>query len=238
MVTLTEDDLREAERAARRFSGAYFGTAGSLAAWVLRLIGRVRDLEGTTPPRRTGPMRLVGITGRAGVGKNTVAALVPGAEVIGLADPIYQGLATMLGIGEGELRRRAGKELPIEWLGRSPRTLLQTLGTEWGRDTVRSDLWLLLCERRILELDRAGAAAVVVADVRFANEAEMIRRLGGEVWEVRRSGQSIGAAGGHASERGIGPELVDVVIDNDGTLEELELQVAALGSWNRSRAAG
>jgi hypothetical protein len=227
MVTLTEDDLAQAERAARRFSGAYFGTAGTLAAWVIRLLGRVRELEGTTPPRRSGPMRLIGITGRAGSGKNTVAGLVPGAEVIGLADPIYQGLATMLGLDELELRDRGRKEAPIEWLGRSPRTLLQTLGTEWGRDTVRSDIWLLMAERRIRELDRAGAAAVVVADVRFANEAEMIRRMGGQIWEVRRPGQAIGEAG-HSSERGIGAELVDVVIDNDGSLEELEARVAEI----------
>lgn len=228
MVTLTDDDLRQAEREARRFSGAWTGTSGSLGAWVVRLVRRVRELEGTLAPERSGPMRLVGITGRAGVGKNTVASLVPGAEVIGLADPIYRGLATMLGIDERELRDRARKEAPVEWLGRSPRTLLQTLGTEWGRDTVRADVWLLLAERRIQELDRAGASAVVVADVRFANEAEMIRRLGGQVWEVRRSGQSIGDAGGHSSERGVCPELVDVVIENDGSLEELEARVAAV----------
>jgi hypothetical protein len=42
---LTAEYLKECEYRARRFSGAYFGTSGSLAADVLRLLAEVRRLK-------------------------------------------------------------------------------------------------------------------------------------------------------------------------------------------------
>lgn len=42
---LTDDYLREAEYRARRFSGAYTGTSGTLAADVMRLLAEVRRLK-------------------------------------------------------------------------------------------------------------------------------------------------------------------------------------------------
>jgi hypothetical protein len=42
---LTAEYLQECEYRARRFSGAYTGTSGSLAADVLRLLAEVRRLK-------------------------------------------------------------------------------------------------------------------------------------------------------------------------------------------------
>jgi len=42
---LTDAYLLECEQAARRFSGAYTGTSGSLAAMVLHLVGEVQRLK-------------------------------------------------------------------------------------------------------------------------------------------------------------------------------------------------
>jgi hypothetical protein len=41
---LTPDDLATMEQAARRFSGAYTGTSGSLAGYVLLLLGERQRL--------------------------------------------------------------------------------------------------------------------------------------------------------------------------------------------------
>jgi len=46
-LTLTADYLREAEHRARRFSGAYIGTSGTLAADVLRLIKERKEMSVT-----------------------------------------------------------------------------------------------------------------------------------------------------------------------------------------------
>lgn len=42
---LTDAYLLECEQAARKFSGAYTGTSGSLAAMVLHLLGEVQRLK-------------------------------------------------------------------------------------------------------------------------------------------------------------------------------------------------
>lgn len=176
-------------------------------------------------------MRLIGVTGKAGAGKTTLASMIPGAAVMQYADPLYAALAAMLGIDESMLRHQAVKGRAIGWLGKSPRQLLQTLGTEWGRGTVREDVWLLLAERRIEAWREAGAPAVVLADVRFDNECDLIHRLGGEVWGVFRSQAPEDC---HSSEAGVNPSLVDLWLPNTAGVEEL--RAAALDAYARKLA--
>lgn len=181
------------------------------------MLARIREPIETVeikPERR----RIIGIAGRAGAGKNTVADMIPGAAVFGFADPLYEGLAAMLGVPEDMLRSRRSKESPLKWLGKSPRELMQTLGTEWGRGMVAQDIWLRIAEQRI----ETYGGTIVFSDVRFDNEAEWIRNQGGEVWLVDR-GQE--ARHTHSSEAGISPHLIDRVIDNRGTLEQTRMLV-------------
>lgn len=44
-VWLTDEQLVQAEREARRFSGAWTGTSGSLASWLIHTIGMIRQLQ-------------------------------------------------------------------------------------------------------------------------------------------------------------------------------------------------
>ncbi len=44
-MILTDEQIADAEQRARRFSGAYTGTAGTLASYVLHLSGMVRQLK-------------------------------------------------------------------------------------------------------------------------------------------------------------------------------------------------
>lgn len=166
--------------------------------------------------------RIVGISGKAGAGKNTVAAAVPGAVVIGFADPLYAGLSAMLGVPEAVLRDRNVKDRLIPWLGKSPRQLLQTLGHEWGRGMVATDLWLRLCERRIDALLADGVETVCIADVRYDNEANLIRERLGVVWHVRRD---TAGTDEHASEAGIQARDGDWVVSNEGTIDEIHAKV-------------
>jgi hypothetical protein len=47
-VWLDADDLAQAEREARRFSGAWTGTSGSLASWLVHAIGMIRHYQEAT----------------------------------------------------------------------------------------------------------------------------------------------------------------------------------------------
>jgi hypothetical protein len=181
------------------------------------MMARVREPVEDRLARR----RIIGIAGRAGAGKNTVAEMIPGASVVGFADPLYEGLAAMLGVPEDMLRSRRNKEAPLKWLGKSPRELMQTLGTEWGRGMVAQDLWLRIAKQRI----ETYGGTIVFSDVRFDNEAEWIRNQGGEVWLVMRDNETHHT---HSSEAGISPHLIDRVIDNRGPLDLTRMQVERL----------
>lgn len=223
-VWLDAADLDQAEREARRFSGAWTGTSGTLASWVVHLVRMVRYLEGNTMQRRAA---VIGITGKIGAGKSLAASMVPGAVTVQLADPLYAMVSALTGIAPEMLRDRRTKEEPIFWLGKSPRQLLQTIGTEWGRDMIDPEIWVRHLHERISNMERQGYDRIVVADVRFDNEAESIRARGGKIWQVIRPGTDC-HGGGHASERGVSPELIDRVIVNAGTPDDLrELVVEA-----------
>lgn len=158
---------------------------------------------------------IVGIAGPKRSGKDTLAWLLSSAlnvEVHSFAAPIRQFVAGLLGWTLDELEDR--KEAPVQWLdGVTPRQMMQSLGTEWGRQMVHPELWLRSLAARLPE----GGA--VVCDVRFDNEAEAIRKLGGVVIRLSRPGT--GQGDDHASERPVSDHLVDFEIANDGTAVQL-----------------
>lgn len=169
---------------------------------------------------------LIGLCGAAGCGKTTVAESLRdqhGFTLISFADPLYAAVSAITGLSIDELRDRRIKEAPLPGIGRSPRFLLQTLGTEWGRDMVSPTLWIDLAMSRAARAENA-----VIADVRFDNEAQAIRARGGRVFYIMRKGWACLQAdtSGHSSERGVSIENIDGYITNDGTLDQL-LEAAA-----------
>lgn len=169
---------------------------------------------------------LIGIHGLAGAGKSLVASMIPGAHSMQFADPLYEMISVLTGIPVDVLKIRSVKETVIPWIGKSPRQLLQTLGTEWGRGTVKDSLWLSHFDRRLDKVQQSGHDGhVAVCDLRFDNEAEYIEGTGGVVWHVHRPGLKRGL---HSSEAGIALRVRHRLIVNDGTIEELREQVECL----------
>lgn len=161
---------------------------------------------------------LIGITGKAGAGKDTAAQYfveAHGYVQYSLAHPIKAALSCMFGWPMEKWDDRDWKEAVIPSIGKSPRQCAQTLGTEWGRELICTDLWLVLAEQFIQQ----SKEPVVISDVRFDNEADMIRLLGGEVIEVTRAG--VGGVSEHLSESGVEDWLIDWEFKNDGTVDEL-----------------
>ena len=167
-------------------------------------------------------MIIIGIAGPAQSGKSTLAGefrrLV---EFRGqkyteqpFAGPLKRMLAS-IGVDVSDL----SKNVPVPFLNGSvtPRVMMQTLGTEWGRSLL-PDLWLRVWRH---ELDDS-AHAVCVPDVRFDNEAEMIRSLGGLIVHVQRKPTTdMLAVPAHASEAGIKRAKGDIIFRNDRGIEKM-----------------
>lgn len=176
-------------------------------------------------------MKIVGISGKAGSGKDTLAGFLgeQGFIRIALAEPLRRFVSDITGLSMEELTAGPLKEAPLDWLGgTSPRRLMQTIGTEWGREMIDESLWLKVAARRVEEARAGGAAGVVIPDVRFENEAMLVRELGGSVVVVDRPG--VASVADHASERPLPSWLVDHTVVNSGTLAQL--RAAAQGLAN------
>lgn len=134
----------------------------------------------------------------------------------------------------------------------SPRIMLQSLGTEFGRGVIGPDVWidnLLSTADDVLagchyerEEGFTGEIAsppsgIVVSDVRFSNELNRIHEVGGKVVKVTRESadkksKKLGIVG-HASEaeqKEFTADMFDAVLANEGTLPELYKSVDVLAA--------
>jgi hypothetical protein len=157
---------------------------------------------------------IVGFTGRIGSGKTFAAQELNkyGFTRMRFAGPLKKMMAA-LGLTPEEIDGSL-KELPCELLcGSAPRWAMQSIGTQWGRDLIGEDIWVNAWKRAVSNMQ--PGANVVVDDVRFANEADAIRSMGGVVVRINTPDDNRAPHELHESER-LEFEY-DQVITNDFT---------------------
>ena len=169
--------------------------------------------------------RLIGLYSPApGCGKTTAASLFIEHQRVSFATPLKRAVWRLLdGLNlEGFRYARTDKEAIIPEIGVSARHMMQTLGTEWGRACIHPDFWVMIARAETQRIMVYGGS-VVIDDVRFPNEATMIRDLGGELWRIERPG--VIYSGDHSSEGGLDDITPDRVIVNDGTITQLKAKI-------------
>jgi len=138
---------------------------------------------------------LIGLTGKPRAGKSEVASILErdhGYVRLSVADPIREALERLnpfIPIYGHPPRHLSELLRESDWRTLKDehyevRRLLQVLGTDLGREMWNEDFWLRPLVERINHL---GALRIVVDDVRFANETEAIRELGGFIVRIDRS---------------------------------------------------
>ena len=172
---------------------------------------------------------LIGLTGYAGTGKDTVRAILEdhGYHGFAFADPMRQMVRAMVDAGGFDARfmdRRELKEEPIPFLGFSYRELMQTLG-DWGRG-LAPDFWVRQASAYAADAGANGLGVFCVSDVRFMNEAAWVRKQGGVIWRVHRD--LAGPVREHVSESEQDDIKPNLTIHNNGTLDELRASVRDL----------
>lgn len=162
-------------------------------------------------------IKLIGIHGKKRAGKDTAGKLIQsitGYERIdSFADPLRKFGFMTFGITE------ENREEMIESIGKTGRQVLQLVGTEIGR-VISPNFWIESLKYRNSNSD----GGLIITDVRFDNEAEFIRNMGGRILEIQRPSLS-GKADTHASEIPISRDLVDMIVINDSTIEEYERRI-------------
>lgn len=170
---------------------------------------------------------IVGISGYAGSGKSTALKhlRLNLIDYRKFARPLKEMVATLLrcqGVDDETIERMLEgdlKEVPSEFLGgKTPRYVMQTLGTDWGRALIDEDLWVDAAMRTI-----DNRQLNIFDDARFQNEFDSIRERRGFVVRIERPG--VGPVNDHVSEQA--PDA-DFTIWNDGTPEELATKLRGL----------
>ena len=168
---------------------------------------------------------LLGIHGKARAGKDTVAKYLVESHGFmrnAFADPLKRAAQHMFCLTDAQTWDDDLKEVVIPFWGKSPRQLFQLLGTEGGRQVFGEDLWL---KRWRYHYDQYSPHVnYVTPDVRFDNEADLIRALGGTVIHVVSARGLTGLAENtktHASEAGVKFHESDVILPNNGTFKTL-----------------
>ena len=130
--------------------------------------------------------KIIAFTGPKGVGKTSLAVLLKSfldsCEIISFAKPIKDMIEAM-GIDKDSIADPDKKDLKLDWLDCSPRKIMQTLGTDWGRNMIDQNIWIKIARKKI---EDSKAEVVLIDDCRFDNEANMIQELGGYVIELYR----------------------------------------------------
>jgi hypothetical protein len=148
--------------------------------------------------------RIIGLRGPKRVGKNYTAGLIRGLLKpnhyvfgdLGFADALKEEVAQALNVSIEVLNG------PLK---ETFRPILQWWGTEFRRNLYGENYWVDKLKAKVqrMETDMAERfrnipLVLVVTDVRFPNEAELIKSLGGQLWNITRDG--VGGGDQHPSE--------------------------------------
>ena len=169
---------------------------------------------------------IIGLNGKMGVGKSTAANFIQARskqpiKLIKFAAPLYD-------MQEYIYRRISSIYTRNEDFTKD-RKLLQWLGTEWGRGTIGESLWIDLWRSEVKTTLSSGYN-VICDDVRFNNEAAVIKELGGIVLNISSSltNNRINTKTGiidHSSEKSVDSKYVQSYIENNGTEKEFDEKI-------------
>lgn len=178
---------------------------------------------------------IIGLSGKKRSGKNSVYFMLKL-----LLDEDETGMLRKVSMADKlkEIARYVG------WNGLKDdkgRRLLQLLGTEVLRGCIDDAYHVKYVEKAVREVNSMpkcvhtlqDAKIVVIPDIRFPNEVEMVHRLGGEVWRVRRPNfEAAASKDQHKSEKALDNftdwNAVLVANNFEELLQEVKKQVERL----------
>lgn len=193
---------------------------------MLLSIHRIITICRDSRPRRKPKYKLIGISGKFGVGKDTAANWIverwPEYQIVPFADALKRAVSIMTCTSyESQFTREGKAHVPPgykETVGRYQQILGQL-----GREHFREDVWVNIALKHPAEYK-------IIPDARHPNEADAITSAGGIVIRIVREGIVLndGRDSTHISETALDDYKFDNVIINDGSLDDFKKSLFAL----------
>lgn len=197
---------------------------------------------------------LIGLNGKLKAGKDTtfevISDLYPFAERISFAEKLKQSAANSLGMSRelmDELKTHENIHITIagttgltsllpsilageaaKW-SMTMREFLQRYGTEGHREIFGESFWVDMALPA--DLDHSDRL-LVVTDMRFPNEIDRVKELGGICVKVKRDVESKFSS--HASEQNV-DHLMDYTLDNTKDIDHLYQEVDKMIKWIKTK---
>ena len=162
---------------------------------------------------------ILGVAGPKNSGKDTFAnhfsKHVPNCVIRAFAEPVKRVCQQLFLLSDAQLYDMQAKETLDERWGLTPRQMFQQVGTDYVRRQLDPNFWLKHFELWYRELPEG--TMVVVPDVRFQNEVDLIHSLGGKVVYIYRP-FSHGVDAHESEVSATELDQVDYTINNCGSL--------------------
>lgn len=132
---------------------------------------------------------IIGLCGAISSGKDTLASKLSyaGFKRYKFADPLYAMANAVDPSFHPDMPHEAKADYLLGNLSfGTRRNFLQQLGTEFLRNTINENFFLLYMRIAIIKhLENHPTMGVVISDVRFENEATLIREMGGHIIHLK-----------------------------------------------------
>lgn len=177
---------------------------------------------------------IIGLSGYAGSGKDEVAKILVsdyGYRRVAFADKVR---AVLYDLDPIVMIDAYNRPITVQDLvndegwddakkNKEVRALLQKVGLSI-RNHIGENTWVQQAMKTMLD-DPKLNLKYVITDVRFLNEADMIRANGGQIWRIKRP--NVQAVNNHISETELDGYKVDQIFSNNGSLDDLKALVNA-----------
>jgi len=180
-------------------------------------------------------MNIIGLCGYKRSGKDTAGSLLleNGYTKYSFAGPLKKACQEIFMFDDEQTEGNKKEDYDDRW-NINPRKVFQRFGTEIFRDNldmffpemknIKNTFWIYrfkLWYKK--EKEKNPNIKIVVTDVRFENEANIIKELGGLIIKVNRNNNNNND--NHISELSINKIKHDILIDNDSTIEDFHLKL-------------
>lgn len=175
---------------------------------------------------------VIGFMGYAGVGKSTAARALADfygcIEIVSFAGPLKEAVQQLfLFTDEQVYGTKEQKESIDERWGISPRRVLQIVGTDCLRNMIDSKFHV---KRMASYLQQCGSQVVIIDDIRFKDEAELVNQYG-KCFYIDRPGYPKEDIR-HASEYPPRHLASDYIVLNAGdTVEDFKFQLISYNDY-------